>query len=60
MDLEDLEPRKQPVQKKNLDVMSLDELEDYITALKAEIERTEAEIAKKRDHMSSADSLFKS
>ena len=60
MDLDDLEPRNQPPQKKNLDVMSLEELDDYIAELKAEIERVEQEISKKRDHMSSADSIFKS
>ena len=60
MDLDDLEPRNRPPQKKNLDVMSLEELEDYIAALKAEIVRTEAEIAKKQDHRGSADALFKS
>lgn len=60
MDLDDLEPRNRPPQKKNLEVMSLDELEDYITSLKAEIARTEEEIAKKQDHRSSADAIFKS
>ncbi len=60
MDLDDLEPRKRPAQKKNLDVMSLDELQDYIAALKEEIARAEAEIAKKQDHRSSADAFFKS
>ena len=60
MDLDDLEPRNRPPQKKNLEVMSLDELDDYIAELKAEIARVEQEISKKRDHMSSADSIFKS
>lgn len=60
MDLDDLEPRNRPPQKKNLEVMSLDELADYVEALKAEIARTEEMIAKKRDHRGSADALFKS
>ena len=60
MDLDDLEPRNRPPQKKNLDVMSLEELQDYVTELKAEIARVEEEIAKKQDHRSSADALFKS
>ena len=34
MDLDDLEPRNRPPQKKNLDVMSLDELDDYIVELR--------------------------
>ncbi len=60
MELDDLEPRNRPPRKKNLEVMSVEELEDYVAALKAEIERTREMIAKKRDHLSSADSLFKS
>lgn len=60
MDLDDLEPRNRPPQKKNLDVMSVDELDDYVAALKAEIARAEEEIARKRDHRSGADALFKS
>jgi len=60
MDLDDLEPRNRPPQKKNLEVMSLEELADYVLALKAEIERTEEMIAKKRDHRGSADAFFKS
>ena len=60
MDLDDLEPRNRPPQKKNLDVMSLDELDDYIAELKAEIARVEQEISKKKEHRDSADSIFKS
>ena len=60
MDLDDLEPQNRPPRKKNLDVMSVDELEDYVAALQAEISRTEDEIAKKRAHLSGADALFKS
>jgi len=60
MDLDDLEPQNRPPQKKNLDVMSIDELEEYVLALQAEIARTEDEIAKKKAHLDGADSLFKS
>ena len=60
MELDDLEPRNRPPQKKNLEVMSVEELEEYVAALEAEIERARETIAKKRDHLSSADSLFKS
>jgi len=60
MEFDDLEPQNRPPQKKNLEVMSVDELEDYVVALQAEIARTQDEIAKKRDHLSNADSLFKS
>ena len=60
MELDDLEPRNRPPQKKNLEVMSVEELGDYVAALEAEIERTREMIAVKRDHLSSADSVFKS
>ena len=59
MDLEELEPRKTQPKKKNLEVMSLADLEEYITELEAEIERARREIAGKRDHRSSADAFFK-
>ena len=60
MDPQDLEPRHRAQPPKNLDVMSIDELDEYIAGLKAEIERAEAMIASKRDHRSSVESLFKS
>ena len=60
MEIDDLEPRNRPPQKKNLEVMSVEELEDYVSSLKAEIARAEEEMSKKRDHRSSADALFKS
>ena len=60
MDLDDLEPRNRPPRKKNLDVMSVDELEDYVVVLRAEIARPEDEIAKKKAHLDGADALFKS
>lgn len=60
MDLDDLEPRNQSPRKKSLDALSVDELEDYVVALRAEITRTEEEIAKKKAHLSGADALFKS
>ncbi|MEE8270987.1 MAG: DUF1192 family protein, partial [Alphaproteobacteria bacterium] len=43
MELEELEPRKTQPKKKNLEVMSLAELEEYITELEAEIERARRE-----------------
>ncbi|GAC1341814.1 MAG: hypothetical protein NVSMB18_14700 [Acetobacteraceae bacterium] len=42
-----------------LDRMGLDELDAYIAGLRGEIARAEAEIARKRDHRSAADSVFK-
>lgn len=59
MDLDDLEPRKKPVEQRNLDVLSIDELEAYIADLQAEIERVRAKIAAKRAHLAGAAGLFK-
>lgn len=56
---EDLEPQKEPGQKKNLEPMSVDELQAYIADLKAEISRTEEEIKRKQAHMEAASSVFK-
>tara|TARA_Y100001001_G_scaffold158214_1_gene177365 strand:- start:687 stop:908 length:222 start_codon:yes stop_codon:yes gene_type:complete len=44
---------------KNLEPMSLDELEKYIAELKEEIVRTEAEITRKKAHAEAAASIFK-
>lgn len=44
---------------KNLEPMSLDELEKYIAELKEEIVRTEAEITRKKAHAAAAASIFK-
>lgn len=57
---EDL-PRKKPegTFPRNLENMSVHELEEYIQALKAEIERVESDIAKKRASQEAASSIFK-
>jgi len=57
---DELEPRKKPVKLKNLEPMSVDELQAYVDEMKAEITRTEAEIAKKKAYASAASSFFKS
>lgn len=59
MDIEDLEPRKKLVEKRNLEPMSIDELRHYIEQLKTEIVRVEADIARKQSQRSVADSFFK-
>jgi len=59
MDWDDLEPKNKPKQKRNLDPLSIDELEDYILELEAEIERIKAEIARKKAHLTGADAFFK-
>ena len=45
--------------KEDLEVYGVDELEERIEALKAEIARTEARLENKRSGRSAADSLFK-
>ena len=59
MDEDDLLPRKAAPQVRNLEPMSLAELEAYIAELDHEIERVRADIAAKRDHLSGAETLFR-
>jgi uncharacterized small protein (DUF1192 family) len=59
MDIDDLEPRKQPSKPKDLSVYSIEDLRAYIDVLKAEIARAEATIAKKSAHKEAASSVFK-
>jgi uncharacterized small protein (DUF1192 family) len=42
-----------------LDTLGVDELYDYIEALKVEIGRVEADIHRKHSHRSAADAFFK-
>ena len=50
---------KKPAGLKNLEPISLDELDNYIDELKAEIVRVEEEKARKKTHMDAASSVFK-
>lgn len=59
MDLEELEPRRKPPERKNLEPMSVEELTEYIAGLEAEIERARAAIAAKKNVRSGAEALFK-
>jgi uncharacterized small protein (DUF1192 family) len=64
MDLDDLFPSKpgDPVKelaKQDLDPLSLDELDERIEALKAEIARVEAHKGRAAAHRSIAEELFK-
>ncbi len=59
MDVEDLEPRAARPQPKNLDDMSIDDLEAYIAELEAEIARVRTEIAAKRNFRNTAESFFR-
>jgi len=59
MDEDDLPPGKKPAPLKDLTLLGIAELEDYITGMRAEIARAEAEIAEKRKHRGGAEALFK-
>lgn len=60
LDTDDLEPLKPKKPKpRDLDQLSVAELEGYIEDLQGEIGRAEAAIARKRDHRSGAESFFK-
>ncbi|MDE0716984.1 MAG: DUF1192 domain-containing protein [Rhodospirillaceae bacterium] len=60
MDTDDLEPAARPAGKPDMDLMSIDELNDYIAGLQAEIDRARAAIAAKRNYKSGAEAFFKS
>ncbi len=59
MDDEDLLPSKKPAPLKDLTLLGIAELEDYIAGLQSEITRAQAEIAEKRKHRGGAEALFK-
>jgi uncharacterized small protein (DUF1192 family) len=60
MDTDELEPVKKPAQKKDLARMSIEDLNEYISDLKAEIVRAQEAIAKKDKARAGAESFFKS
>lgn len=53
-------PLNTPKKPKNLEPLSIDELERYITELEQEIGRVEKEIETKKAHRDAASSVFKS
>ena len=59
MDTDDLEPLKPKPAPTNLEVMGIEEIEEYIAGLEAEIARARGAIDAKRGHRGAADSLFK-
>ena len=61
MDTDDLEPiaRKAKAKPKDLDVMSLEALDEYIAELETEIERVRAKITEKQGARNAAESVFK-
>jgi uncharacterized small protein (DUF1192 family) len=58
-ELDDLDPRNAKKKPVNLDEMNIDDLKEYVAAMKAEIERVEAKIKAKQSHASAAASFFK-
>ena len=58
MDSDDLEPAAPPAGRPDLELMSIEELGEYIAGLEAEIARVRAAIAAKQDHRSGAEALF--
>jgi len=56
---EDLLPKRQPPKLKDLTLLGIAELEEYIAALEAEAARARAEIAAKQKQRSGAEALFK-
>jgi uncharacterized small protein (DUF1192 family) len=59
MDIDDLEPRKQPSKLKDLTVYSIVDLQAYVELLKSEILRAEAVIKQKDAHKDAASAFFK-
>jgi uncharacterized small protein (DUF1192 family) len=59
MDEADLEPRRKPVQPKDLTLLGIEELEAYIAELEAEIARVRVEITAKLQQRRGAEALFK-
>jgi len=59
MDDEDLLPGKKPAPPKDLTLLGIAELEEYIAGLEAEIARAQAEIAAKKKHRGGIEALFK-
>ncbi len=51
-------PRKEKPKLRDLQPLSVAELEDYIASLEAEIARTEQAIAQKQAHKNGIDALF--
>ncbi len=59
MDTDDLEPLWTPLDKPDLQTMSLEQLVEYIAEMEAEIARANEVIAVKRDARGAADAVFK-
>jgi uncharacterized small protein (DUF1192 family) len=58
-ELDDLDPRNAKKKPLNLDDMNIEDLQEYIAVLRAEIERVETKVKAKQSHASAAASFFK-
>lgn len=56
---DDFDPRTKRMKPRALDMLSIDDLRQYIADMKTETTRVEAEIAKKEKSKSAADAFFK-
>lgn len=59
MDENDLEPQTRKPDVKNLEVLSVEALDEYIGELETEIERVREEIKRKNSARSTAESVFR-
>lgn len=59
LDTDDLEPLRPKPSKLELETLSVEELNNYIAELEAEIKRVRAMIASKQDHRSDAEAFFR-
>ncbi len=60
MDLDELEPQKKKTAPKDLDAMGVEQLEEYLAELEAEVARVRTKITEKKDYLAGAQQFFKS
>jgi len=60
MDTDDLEPTVEKEKIKDLDIMSIEALSDYVRELEREIRRVQKAISAKKEAKSSAENFFNS
>ena len=59
LDLDDLEPQKEPQELKNLEIMSVEALNEYIVDLEEEVARARSTILLKQSARKGAELFFK-
>lgn len=58
MDLEDFEPRNRQPKPRDLDAMGVEELEEYLAELEAEVVRVKEKIQAKKHYLAGAQDAF--